>query len=143
MGTALRKLQQIEPKLSKTKSLCYTIVKNAPKVLLPHSEAEKGKYENFDFAILLSSFFFFFLLLHHTQLKNHKAHMNILCVKRMLYYRRGAFSGIEPYASHDWDVIIQNMHGSFLLRHHFVCTLGLTLQIIGCIQYQSDTHVQV
>ena len=65
MGAALRKPQQIEPTLLQTKSLCYTIVKNAPRVLLPHSEAEKRKLENFDFVILLSSFFFVLLLLLH------------------------------------------------------------------------------
>ena len=32
-----------------------TIDKNAPRVLLPYSEAEKRKLENFDFVILLSS----------------------------------------------------------------------------------------
>ena len=41
MGAALRKPQQNEPKLLETKSLCYAIVKNVPRVLLPHSEAEK------------------------------------------------------------------------------------------------------
>ena len=59
--------------------------------------------------------------------------MNVLRVKRMLYYRRGAFSGLELYASHDWGVIIQNMHGSLLSRRHFVCTFGHNLQIIGRI----------
>ena len=56
--------------------------------------------------------------------------MNILCVKRMLYYRTGAFSGLELYVSHDWSVIIQNTHGSLLLRHYFVRTLGHNLQTI-------------
>ena len=49
MGAALRKLQQSEAKHLHTKSLCYNIVKNAPRVLLPHSEAEKRKLENFNF----------------------------------------------------------------------------------------------
>ena len=42
--------------------------KNAPRVLLAHTKAEKNKHENFDFVHLLSSFFFFlsfFLLLTH------------------------------------------------------------------------------
>ena len=52
---ALTKSQKIEPKLLQTKSLCYTIIKNAPRVLLPHSAAEERKPENFDFVILLSS----------------------------------------------------------------------------------------
>ena len=30
--------------------------------------------------------------------------MNFLLVKRMLYYRGGAFSGLKLHASHDWDV---------------------------------------
>ena len=55
MGAALTKPQQSEPKLLQTKSLAYTIVKNAPRVLLPHSEVEKRKLENFDFVNLLSS----------------------------------------------------------------------------------------
>ena len=49
MGAALRKPQQNEPKLLQTKSPCYTIVKNVPRVLLPHSKAEKIKLGNFDF----------------------------------------------------------------------------------------------
>ena len=59
--------------------------------------------------------------------------MNVLRVKRMLYYQRGAFSGLELYASHDCGVIIQNTHGSLLWRHHFVHTWGLNLQTIGRI----------
>ena len=59
--------------------------------------------------------------------------MNVLRVKRMLYYQRGAFSGLELYANHDWGVIIQNMHGSHLSRRHFVYTFGHNLQIIGRI----------
>ena len=38
--------------------------------------------------------------------------MNALYVKQMLYYRTGAFSRLELYASHNWGVIFQNMHGS-------------------------------
>ena len=37
------------------KSLCYTIVKTAPRFLLPHSEAVKRKLENFKFVILFFS----------------------------------------------------------------------------------------
>ena len=59
--------------------------------------------------------------------------MNVLRVKQMLSYRRAVFSGLELYVSHDWGVIIQNMHGSLLLRRHFVCTFGHNLQIIGHI----------
>ena len=103
MRAALRKPKQIEPKLLQSISLCFTIVKNAPNVMLPHSEAEETKFENFDFVVLLSSFFFF-LHVPHMQLENHRAHMNVLHVKQMLYYWRGAFSGLELYASHDWRV---------------------------------------
>ena len=59
--------------------------------------------------------------------------MNVLHVKRMLYYQRGAFSRLELYASHDWGVVIQNMHGSLLSRHHFVHTFGHDLRTIGRI----------
>ena len=59
--------------------------------------------------------------------------MNVLHVKRMLCYRRGAFTGLELYASHYLGVIIQKMHGSLLLRRHFVCTIGHNLQTIGRI----------
>ena len=37
------------------KNLWYTIAKNAPRILLPHSEAEKSKFEIFEFVNLLSS----------------------------------------------------------------------------------------
>ena len=37
------------------KSLCYFIVKNAPRVLLVHTKAKKNKHEDFKFVILLSS----------------------------------------------------------------------------------------
>ena len=50
--------------------------------------------------------------------------MNVLHVKRMLYYQRGAFSGLELYVSHEWQVIIQSMHESHLLRHHILRTFG-------------------
>ena len=63
--------------------------------------------------------------------------MNVLRVKRMLYYQRGAFSGLELYASHDWGVIIQNMHGSLLSRCHFVHTFGHNLPSIGRIHVQA------
>ena len=33
-------------------SLCCSIVKNAPRVLLAHTKAEKNKHENFDFVLL-------------------------------------------------------------------------------------------
>ena len=59
--------------------------------------------------------------------------MNVLRVKRMIYYRRGAFSVLELYASHDWGVIILNTHGSLLSRRHFVRSFGFNLQNIGCI----------
>ena len=59
--------------------------------------------------------------------------MNVLRVKRVLYYQRNAFSALEVYMSHNWDVIIQNMHSSLLSRWHFVCTFGHNLQIIGRI----------
>ena len=59
--------------------------------------------------------------------------MKVLCVKRMLYYRKGAFSWLELYAIHDWRVMIQNTHVSLLLRHHFVHTLDHNLQTIGRI----------
>ena len=59
--------------------------------------------------------------------------MNVLRVKRMLYYRRGVFSGLELYASHDWGVIIQNTHSSCLSRRHFVRTFSHNLQTIGRI----------
>ena len=56
--------------------------------------------------------------------------MNVLRVKRMLYYRGDAFSGLDLYASHDWGVIIQNTYGSPPSRRHFVHTLGHNLQTI-------------
>ena len=59
--------------------------------------------------------------------------MNVLHVNLMLCYRRGAFSELELYVSHDWCVIIQNTHRSHLVRRHFVCTFGNNLQTIGCI----------
>ena len=58
--------------------------------------------------------------------------MNALYVKEMFYYRTGAFSRLELSASHNWGVIFQNMHGSFLLRCHFVHTFGHNLPTIGC-----------
>ena len=57
--------------------------------------------------------------------------MNVLRFKQMLYYRRGAFSVLELYASHDWGVTIQNTHGSLLSRRHFVHSFGHKLQTIG------------
>ena len=59
--------------------------------------------------------------------------MNVLYVKQMLYYRRGVFSELELYVSHDWHVIIKNTHGSPLSRHHFVRTSADNLHTIGCI----------
>ena len=61
------------------------------------------------------------------------AHMNVLHVKRMLYYTRGALFGLQLYASHDWGVIIQNTRGSLLLRLHLLHTFGYKLQTIGRI----------
>ena len=50
MGAALRKPQQSEPKhIHADKKLLLYIVKNASRVLLPHSEAKKRKLEKFDF----------------------------------------------------------------------------------------------
>ena len=48
----------------------------------------------------------------------------------MLYYQRGAFSGLELYASH--EVMNQNTHNSHFQRHHFVHSFGHILQSIGC-----------
>ena len=124
MEAVLEKPQHSEPKRLLTKSLCYTIVKNATRVLLPHSEAEKNNHENCNFVILLSS------LSHVTE--NHRAYMSVPYVRRMLYYRRGAFSGLDLYASHDWWVI-QNVHHSRFLRCHFVHTFGHNLQTVGHI----------
>ena len=59
--------------------------------------------------------------------------MNVLYVKRMLYYRTCAFSCLELYASHNWCVIIQNTHGSLLSRCQFVRTFGHNIQTIGHI----------
>ena len=107
MEVTLRNPQQGESKHLQTKTLCYTIVKNSPR-LLPYSEAETKKFENFNFVILLSSSFFFlllfsffffflssfFILLHHACITiNSRTHINVLHLKRMLYYRRGVFSG--------------------------------------------------
>ena len=56
MGEVLRKPQLSEPKYLQTKNLCYTIVKNPARVLLPDTEVdEKRQHENYDFVILLSS----------------------------------------------------------------------------------------
>ena len=59
--------------------------------------------------------------------------MNVLHVKQMVYYRRGAFSGLELYAGHNQCAIIQNTHRSCLPRIHFVRTFGHNLQAIGHI----------
>ena len=59
--------------------------------------------------------------------------MNVSHVKRMLYYQRGFFSGLELYASHDWRVMIQNKHYSHIVRRHFVSTFGHIIQIVGHI----------
>ena len=127
----MRKPQPSQPKHLQTKSLHYGIVKNVPRVLLLHLKVEKTKLENFDVVILSSSFFIFLLL--NTWLKNHRAHMNILHVKWILYYRKSAFSGSELHASHDWCVIILNMHHGRLPRGHFMRTFGHNLQTIGHI----------
>ena len=58
--------------------------------------------------------------------------MNVLHVKQMFYYRRGAISGLDLYVSHDWCVIIQKTHGSCLSKRHFVRTFGHKLQTIRC-----------
>ena len=60
-------------------------------------------------------------------------------VKRMLYYQRSAFWGLEQYVSHDWCVIFQNMHHGHFLGRHFVRTFGNNLQTIGCT-YRSDAR---
>ena len=112
-----------------TKSLCYTVVKNTPRVLLSHSEAKKA---NLQISILSSFFLLLLLPIHHITQKQ-RAHMNILHVKQMLYYRRVAFSGLELYVSRNWCVIIQNMYHSRLSRCHFMHTFGHNLQIIGRI----------
>ena len=59
--------------------------------------------------------------------------MNVLHVKRMLYYLESVFSGLELYVNHDWCVIIQNMHRGHLPRRHYIRTFGHNLQTIGCI----------
>ena len=46
--------------------------------------------------------------------------MTVLHVKQMLYYRTGAFSGLDLYISYDWGVIVLNTHGSLRSRRHFV-----------------------
>ena len=55
--------------------------------------------------------------------------MNVLHVKQMLYYRRGAFSGLEMYASHDWGVIIQNTHGGLFLDAILCTLLAITYKV--------------
>ena len=55
--------------------------------------------------------------------------MNVLHVKRMIYYRRGVFCWLELYASLDWCVIIQNTHGSLLSTRHFVRIFGHILAL--------------
>ena len=54
-------------KILTEKIICYTIVKNDPRVLLPNSEAEIRKLENFDFVLLLLLLLplLLLLLLHH------------------------------------------------------------------------------
>ena len=49
-------------------------------------------------------------------------------------HRRGVFSELKLYASHDWGVIIQNTQGTFslLLRCHFLHTFGHNFQTIWC-----------
>ena len=59
-GSSSEKTTVKRAKTLTEKTICYTIVKNDPRVLLPHSEAEKRKLEIFDFVIL--SFFFFFFI---------------------------------------------------------------------------------
>ena len=92
---------------------------------------QKLRKTNMKISILLS--FFPLLLFHHVWLKNHRAHMNVLHVKQMVYCRKRDFSRLELYASHNWWVTTQNTHHSRLPRGHFVCTFGHTLWSIGRI----------
>ena len=57
--------------------------------------------------------------------------MNVLRVKRMLYFQRGVLFGLEMYASHDLGVIIKNTQGGLLWKRHFVRTFGHNLQTLG------------
>ena len=59
--------------------------------------------------------------------------MNVVYIKRMLYYGRGSFPRLELYVSRDFCVIIQNVIGSHLLRCLFVHTFSHNLQAIGLI----------
>ena len=52
--------------------------------------------------------------------------MNILCMKRMLYYWRSSFSGLELYASYEWRATAPNMHHGLFLICHFVCISSIT-----------------
>ena len=125
MKAALRKPQQSVTKLLQTKAL--PIAKNAPRVLLPHSEADKRKLEIFNFVILFSS------SSHITQ--NHRAHMNVVHVKRMLYYRISDFwvravcepqlvcyypkhaswsPSKMPFCAYFWPQLMNYRRGSFL-----------------------------
>ena len=133
----MTKQQKIEPKLLQTKSFCYTIVKNAPRVLLTHSEAEKRKLEIFDFVIFLSSFFFSFITRNSKTIgrirKFYVSQTNALLTKRCLFWVRAV---CEPRLA----VIIQNMHGGLLLRRHFVCTFAPKLT--NCRAYTSILHTK-
>ena len=86
-------------------------------------------HKNFDYAHLVS-----FFLLRHTKLKNYRAYMNVLHTKRLLYYWRCSFSGLEPRVNYGWWVMAPNtLHCHFPI-FHFVCTFMCNLTTMGHIR---------
>ena len=95
------------------KPCLYYCKKKCPRSsVTPHKSWEKT---NLKISILLV----FFLLSSSCITQKDRTHMNVLHVKRILYYWRGAFSWLELHASHKRWVIMQNMHHSCFPRCHF------------------------
>ena len=62
-------------------------------------------------------------------------YMNILHIKRLLYYQRGLFTGLELYARYDWQVMRLHTHHHFFLIRHLCILAWITwkLQVVyGC-----------
>ena len=62
-----------------------------------------------------------FDLVFFTHLKNHRAFMNVIHIKQLLYYYGCSFPGSELHVSYDCKAMAQNMHPGPFLTQHFVC----------------------
>ena len=82
-------------KMFTPKTLHYSIVENAPRLLLTFLKVKKIVHK-------ISVLLFFFFLFLHGKLENYRVHVNILHTKQLLYYLRCSFSGLELHASYDW-----------------------------------------